>query len=322
MWSFILRALIGAGVIYTVKELFSSEEVKISEISDCHYKFVNFNKAISLSSEKIINLRSAHNTIREKLNSYFCNYPYIPPIQFFIQGSYKMGTMVENMNHFSDVDLGVYFQGPPNIDIAELQWHIKQALTGHTSKEVKIKKMCVRLNYMRDFHIDLPLYYKNYSGTIYFGTKAYGWKKSDPKHFIRWFKKNTKDKPQLIRTIRYLKAWADYRKYKTNKKYPSGLALTLWAIEFYEGSRRDDVAFFKTCTGILNHLDANYKSSWSAKMPVEPYDNVLDRLSHYQKSAFYEEFNRMVTISADALSSSKKYDAIQMWKQVFGYRFK
>ncbi len=322
MWQLIIRALIGAGVIYAVKELFSSDEVKITEKSDCHNNFLNFNKTISISSEKISNLRSAHNTIRDKLTNYFSNYPYIPPIQFFIQGSYKMDTMVENMNQFCDVDLGVYFQEKPNIEISTLQWHIKQALSGHTSKGVEVKKMCVRLNYVRDFHIDLPIYYKNYYGKIYFGTKLDGWKKSDPKDFIKWFKENTQNKPQLIRIIRYLKAWSDYRKYETTKKYPSGLVLTLWAIEFYQADQRDDVAFVYTCDKILRYLDDNYQSDWEAKMPVAPYDNTLNRLTENHKKNFYNDFKEIVKEGIDAISSSNKKPAKDIWKQVFGYRFK
>jgi hypothetical protein len=119
-----------------------------------------------------------------------------------------------------------------------------------------------------------------------------------------------------------LKAWKDKVETQKRGKLPSGLALTLWAIEFYESSNRDDIAFLKTCTGILEYLNDNYKNFWSAKMPVEPYDNVLDRLNSSQKSFFYDEFKRMVSISANAVSASSKYEALKYWKQIFGFRFK
>lgn len=318
MWPLVIAAGVGY-VIY--KGFFASDEIKVTEASDCHDNFLRFNDTISISSEKVSDLRSAHNTIRDKLTNYFSNYPHIPPIQFFIQGSYKMGTVVENLNQFSDIDLGVYFQEKPNIEISTLQWHMKQALSGHTSKGVEVKKMCVRLNYVRDFHIDLPIYYKNF-GKIYFGTKSDGWKKSDPKDFIKWFKEITQNKPQLIRIIRYLKAWSDYRKYETKKKYPSGLVLTLWAIEYYEEDQRDDVAFVYTCDKILEYLDDNYQSDWKAKMPVAPYDNTLNRLTKNQKEYFYNDFKEMIEEAIEAIGSSSNSTAKYKWKEIFGYRFK
>ncbi|MBN2595416.1 MAG: hypothetical protein JXR82_01360 [Marinifilaceae bacterium] len=321
MWALILRALVGVGVIYAVKELFASDEVHVTNRSDCHSKFLEFNSTISISQEKKSNLISAHNTIRDKLTAYFSNFSDVPEIHFFIQGSYKMGTMVENMNRFSDVDLGIYFQGYPHIDIGIIQWHIKEALTGHTSREVEMRRYCVRLNYVRDFHIDLPVYYRDFYGNIYFGTKGNGWQKSDPKKFISWFKKNIENKPQLVRIIRYLKAWVDHQKQKTNRIYPSGLALTLWVIEYYVEDSRDDVAFVYTCDKILEYLDEYYHTDWKADMPVAPYDNVLSRLTDSQKENFYKEFKSMVKSSIEAVSSSDNFSAKYTWKQIFGYRF-
>ena len=318
MWPLVAAAGVGY-VIY--KGFFASDEIKVTDASDNHYNFLRFNDTISISSEKVSNLRSAHNSIRNKLTDYFSNYSHIPPIQFFIQGSYKMGTMVENMNQFSDVDLGIYFQEKTDIEISTLQGHIKQALTGHTSRGLEVKKMCVRLNYVRDFHIDLPIYYKNYYGTIYFGSKAYGWQKSDPKNFIEWFKEKTQNKPQLIRIIRYLKAWSDYRKHKTNKNYPSGLVLTLWAIEYYIEDNRDDVAFTYTCDRILEYLDANCQFDWKAEIPVAPYDNTLNKITENQKEYFYHDFNDMVREAIEAISSSAAISAKRKWKNIFGYRF-
>lgn len=321
MWQLIIRLLVGAGLFYAVKELFSSGEVKVTEKSDCNYRFLNFNNSISINQDKKSNLVSAHNAIRDKLTNYFTNYPYIPHIQFFIQGSYKMATVVENMNQFSDVDLGIYFQGRPNIDISTIQWHIKEALIGHTSKGIEVKKHCVRLNYVRDFHIDLPIYYQDFYGNIYFGAKGEGWQKSDPKEFINWFNDLTRNKPQLVRIIRYLKAWADYRMHQMNKKFPSGLVLTLWVIKHYEKDQRDDVAFVYTCDKVLQYLNENYQYSWEARMPVAPHDNALNRLSDNQKKYFYDDFKTMVENSINAISASNNTSAKDIWKQIFGQRF-
>ncbi len=324
MPAFLLR-LIGLGILVLAgNELFkSNKKFKITSKSNCDESFRRFNQSITIHSDKVAKLRRAHNTIRKRISEYFYNYTNYPIPDFYIQGSYKTKTIIENTDSLCDVDLGVFFPCNPGVHVETLQKHIKKALDGHTSKGVEIITNCVRLNYVKDFHVDLPIYYTDsFWGKTYFGRRGHRWERSEPKEFVNWFKEVTYRKPQLVRIIRYLKAWANNTKIKTGKKLPSGLALTIWAIKFYEGSKRDDVAFFKTCTGILKYLDDYYKSSWSAEMPVEPYDNILDRLNNFQKSLFYDEFKIMVSISADAVSSLKKYDAIRFWKQVFGYRFK
>ncbi len=317
-----LIRLVILGITYAVgKEVFKSDEkFEITDDSNCEYLFKKFNQTITIHPDKAANLRRAHNTIRSKVSSYFEKHTSLPTPSFYIQGSYKMGTVIENRNTICDVDLAVLFPQHPNVNVETIHNHIKKALIGHTSKGVQIKTNCVRLYYVRDFHIDLPIYYiDRYSGKTYFGSRGFEWENSEPKAFIEWFKIETKNKPQLIRIIRYLKAWADHTKTKTRKKFPSGLALTLWAIKCYEKSNRDDVAFFNTTSAIMEYLHS--KRTWNAIMPVAPGDDVMHRLTSPQKKAFYEEIGEMVSLAADAVSASNNLKATTKWRKIFGNRF-
>lgn len=318
----ILR-LIALGIISLGgAELFKSRNrFEITKESNCDNLFKSFNRAIEIDSEKIEKLKRAHYTIRDKIKYYFQNFTNQPIPSFFIQGSYKTRTLIQNINTKCDVDLGVFFPCKPSIEIEAIQQNLKRALDGHTRNGVTIKTNCVRINYVSDFHIDLPVYYTNDYEEIYFGSRGYHWEKSDPKAFINWFKNETYNYPQLVRIIRYLKAWSDNVKSKTGRKMPSGLALTIWAIEHYEEDSRDDIAFMKTATGILNYLKDNFQFSWKAKMPVAPFDNVLDRLSGSQKDFFYDELEDMISKALDVLSADNKSAAIKYWKQIFGHRF-
>ncbi len=319
----ILR-LIAVGVVVLIgSELFKSKKrFELTTESNCDDLLMRFNEAITIDEDKVERLRRAHYTIRDKLSNYFRSNTDLPVPSFFIQGSYKTKTLIENANAFCDVDLGVFFPKRPNVKIETLKNHIKNALTGHTSRGVSIKAKCVRLNYVRNFHIDLPIFYVDENtNKTFFGIHGHKWEPSEPKLFISWFNNCTKDKPQIVRVIRYLKAWSDQVKNKKGRKFPCGLALTIWAIQFYEPSKRDDVSLFHTCSGIFEYLSNEPRGSWEARMPVEPYDNTLDRLSISNRAFFYNEFNNLVSIIADAVSSHDKTRAMGSWRHIFGYRF-
>ncbi|MEP0938196.1 MAG: cyclic GMP-AMP synthase DncV-like nucleotidyltransferase [Ekhidna sp.] len=306
------------GLVYTA----TRKKFEITQDSNSDDLLKRFNKLIDIHPDKVANLQRAHETIRNKIKSYFYNNTNLPIPEFYIQGSYKMKTVVENRNIKCDVDLAVIFPEYPGVKLETLQNHVRNALWNHTTKGVVNKAPCVRLTYVRDFHIDLPIYFKDRNGKMYFGSRGNDWQPSDPKAFVEWFKKKTDNRPQLIRIIRYLKAWADHTKTKSGIKFPSGLALSLWAIDHYKSSSRDDVALFNTCSGILNYLKENFKYQWQAKMPVAPFDNVLSKLSGSQKSAFYNELKEMVFLMTEAVSASSKSKARPKWNRIFGNRFR
>jgi len=319
----LLIRLVSLGIITwaSAKAFRRNQQFEITEQSNCDDLLKKFDQRTTISSEKVANLRKAHETIRRKLQAYF-ERTRIPSPTFYIQGSYKTKTIVENRSTKCDIDLAVIFPRHPGVQVETLQNHIKNALTGHTTRGITIKETCVRLHYVRDFHIDLPIYFTDpVTGEMYYGSRGWDWELSDPKAFVKWFVRNTKNKPQLVRIIRYLKAWADHTKIKSRKKFPSGLALTLWAIEHYTASNRDDLALLDTSSSILQYLNDNFKGSWKAMIPVEPYDNVLNKLNRSQKSGFYEEMEVMVELMTEAVSSTEKAQAYRKWKRIFGGKF-
>ena len=306
---------LGAFVGYRI---FNTKEIKITSESNSSDEFKIFNERLEISKDKVNNLRSAHNTIRNKIKEYISTETNLPEPEFFIQGSYKTKTLVQNTNELCDVDLGVFFPRKPTYQVRTIQNYLKRALADHTSKGVVVLSNCVRVNYVRGFHVDLPIYFFE-NGLTYFGSRNRGWETSDPKEFIGWFKGMVSEKPQIVRLIRYLKAWLENVKSKYQRKLPSGLALSLWVIEFYEPDSRDDVAFFKTSQSILDYFERS--DSWEARMPVEPRDNVINRLYISQKSFFYDKFCQMNEIARKAISSKTKEDAIKYWIQIFGTKF-
>ncbi len=319
-----LLTIVGIGLI-GYKLIGTKDDDKrtiVSKKSDCSIYFLKFNQRISINSQRVENLKSAHKAIRRKVRDYFERYTDVPKPEFFIQGSYKMKTLIEPPDLKCDVDLGVYFKEKPKVSFVTLQRYLKEALDNHTSLGIELKQNCVRLNYVFDFHIDLPIYYLGRNvETIYFGSRNADWVHSDPRKFIEWFKAKTIGKSRLVRIIRYFKAWSSYIKYKKAKKMLSGLALTLLVIRFYKDTSRDDVAFCKTALSIYKYLKETPVDNWLIKMPVSPYDNVIDRLTYSQRNSFLDEFKEMTIIASEAITSTNSRTAQMKWRKIFGQQF-
>ncbi len=317
------RILVIGALAWIGKNLFSKtdnrpkKELKL--YSNCHDEFIQFNRNIEIPRDKIDNLIRAHQTIRSKIKKYIANSTLLDAPEFFIQGSYKTKTLIDNNGGKCDVDLGIVFPGKPQIKLSRLKNHLKNALISHTSKGVSANGNCISVNYVRDFHIDLPVFYQQ-DNQIYFGSKS-GWTISDPKGFAEWFKIESRKNPQFKRIVRYLKAWASLKQYKTRIKMPSGLVLTIWARTFYIKSKYDDVSFVKTCSRILQYMDQTSIDNWKAIIPVPPRDNVINRLTYSQKVNFYEKFGVMVSYGIKAISQPKRHIALKYWSKIFGSKF-
>lgn len=321
-WFWRFAIIIGGGII--VDALLGNDEdeeenqIEPSKIN-LHNNFCQFNQRIEPLYEKVKNLRSGHNAIRDVVVRYLSDKGESEP-DFFIQGSYKTKTLIENRDPNCDVDLGVYFQGKPRASIKTLRYYISDALKFHTSRGTSIKRQCVRLHYVREFHIDLPIYYTQ-NGRTYYANGDNEWIRSEPKKFVYWFQEKVRKNPQVVRIIRYFKAWSDKVKSTTNRKMPGGIVLTIWVFQFYESHYRDDVAFTKTVKSLFNYLNTTDVNYWEAKMVVEPFDNTLDRLNNGQRSFFLSELETMMGNATKAIKAHNYLEAETKWRKVFGRLF-
>jgi hypothetical protein len=215
-------------LIWAIDRLFSESgepEFKVSKDSDCSEDFISFGKNLSLKARKRKMLTESKRVIQEKIVTYFREFywkvndgVWRANPTFFIQGSFKHGTSIRTQQDVCDVDLGVYFNGKPPISPAALQKNLFQALSGHTSMPVAIKKKCVRVSYSNLFHIDLPIYYHDKKVDKYFLGVKDEWIESDPKEFTSWVATTVQPYEQMFRLIQYFKAWADNTRTRKSRK--------------------------------------------------------------------------------------------------------
>lgn len=177
----------------------------------------------------------------------------VPRFEWFLQGSYQMGTGINPAEGHYDIDIGLCFACPRTQfkDPVELKTLVHRALNGHT-REVAIRRSCVTVYYQRGgepvYHVDLAIYTqepKFFGGHDLFIAKgklnseeSYRlWEPSNPQGLIRWVEKrfpDADDERQFLRVIRALKRWKGENFKADGASAPSGIMLTVAAGKLFQ----------------------------------------------------------------------------------------
>ena len=308
-------------------------------MANLHDSFLEFDSdVIKLSSAKKSELRTSRNAVRIDIEKYFeINRPK-HMIHFKGQGSFVVNTTILPISGEYDVDDGVYIFGKED-DRPEPQtahnW-IYEAVKDRTGQDTIDKNTCVRVQYSKQYHIDLPIYYKTENNDNEFAIdkleipqlahKTKGWIPSDPYAFKLWFDKEAKGKTQLKRLVRYLKAWTDNKRDANDKLIlPSGLVLTILACNNYSSDERDDVSLNKTLINIQKKIDnrTNFFASYVCYRPtVDTHENLLDKYSSdTTKNNFLDALDSFIKSGSQAIEMKSKKDACAKWQKHLGDRF-
>ena len=290
-------------------------------------QFQEFNRAIRLTDSKKEELKRNRSSLRKKIKE-CCEQNGWGSPKFYSQGSFVTDTIINPIKETQsdgstkekyDIDDGVYFIGEEQKDVTTYHNHIKKAVDGH-AKECKDKNACVRVIYANGHHADLPIYWLQQQGNIpQLAHKANGFEDSDPKEFKDWLEgkiSQTKEKRQLRRIIRYVKAWADYRTHENKSlQMPSGIVWTVLCAENLTENSSDEVALKETVSQILNNLESCYACLY----PTTPVGK--DLLQKYDKNTVLEELKSFVDTAKKAVDCDKLIDAVKLWRKIFGERF-
>lgn len=158
-------------------------------MANIHNQFLEFEKIVSLSDSKKKKLILSRRALENRIKNHFKLHDKFLIPKFYIQGSYKMKTMVMKKDGSYDVDLGIYFLKKPLITSLTLQKNVLKAVANHTQSGAEHREKCIRVKYKSDFDIDLPVYYMQKGDEHpHLATKK-EWLKSDPKELCDWFEK-------------------------------------------------------------------------------------------------------------------------------------
>jgi hypothetical protein len=303
-------------------------------MANLHDTFISFDEIIKLSSVEKKRLRISRNAVRKDIEKYFDENIENHSVKFKGQGSFSMNTTILPNNGEYDVDDGVYVFGK-EVDKPTPQtihdW-IYKAVDKRTKQKTIDKNACVRVQYAGDYHIDLPIYYKNTENRsdTYFDSidipqlahKNKGWIHSDPYAFRKWFDNESSGKQQLKRIVRYLKAWSDN---KDHLNLPSGMIFTILAANNFIEADSDDISLLSTLKKIQSKIDDTrfYTGRFECYRPTtDTTENLLDKYSAPStKSGFLEALNSFINSGDQALACKSKKDACAKWQKHLGDRF-
>jgi hypothetical protein len=308
-------------------------------MANLHKTFIEFDSdIIKLSSTKKSELRTSRNAVRSDIEKYFDNNRPHHTVQFKGQGSFVMNTTILPLSGEYDVDDGVYIFGKkedrPTTQTAH-DW-IYEAVKDRTGQDTIDKNTCIRVQYAKQYHVDLPIYYKTENNDDEFtidtneipqlAHKKKGWIPSDPYAFKLWFDNEAKGNSQLKRIVRYLKAWTDNKRDANGKlRLPSGLILTILACENFLPNDRDDSSLLETLKSIQITIDDRLNSSASYvcyRPTIDTTENLLDKYSsETSKNNFLDSLDSFIKSGNQAIEMKSSKDACAKWQKHLGDRF-
>uniref|UniRef100_UPI00404B5BE1 cyclic GMP-AMP synthase DncV-like nucleotidyltransferase n=1 Tax=Flavobacterium sp. TaxID=239 RepID=UPI00404B5BE1 len=222
---------------------------------------------------------------------------------------------IRTKDDICDLDDGVYFFRTPDVTATTLQNWIWDAVNGYTKTSPEHRKKCIRTIFSGDYEIDIPVYYKVSGEEYQLAVKNNGWEDSDPKALIDWFNDNKDANGKMIKTIKDLKAWCDYKR----NKMPSGLAMTILAMNAKSKiilNDRDDILL----TDILREIKKTLAQKFECVVPVTPKDNLFADYDDTRKTNFLTNLDNFLT-DAEAALKQNHLKASRLWQKHLGTRF-
>lgn len=259
------------------------------------------------------------------------------PISTWLQGSYKYATLIKPVHSEEeyDVDVGVYFEWDDQQDAeptpgqlrdwvqAELLQYEKEC-EELTKVEVPPKERCSRASYIRQFHIDTPVYHLNTDSDVRRLACLSGtWEHSDPKKLYKWFKDAVSgdDRDQLRRLVRYLKAWAAVSFDDAPDSRPSSIFLTVLVTEAYQdlwaqrilGLDDDDAL-----QAVIEKIHTRLFDDGKVENPVDKGEN-LNRMAAEAWNGFLPRLAALQDIAKRAGDAEDEASAALIWSEAFSF---
>ncbi|NGO55812.1 cyclic GMP-AMP synthase DncV-like nucleotidyltransferase [Allomesorhizobium camelthorni] len=279
-------------------------------------------------------MRNRRDANRSRLRNGLAKAGEPAPLEFVKQGSYAMRTMTRDPDNDYDIDDGVYFAkedlvGERGAEMTSLQARqmVRDAVDdGKFNRAPEVRSNCVRVYYQAGYHVDLPVYRRVVTKTVFDDEIHYelasssGWKRSDARDVSDWYedqRANSADGLQLRRINRDLKKFARSR-LSWRAGILSGFGITVVVTERFRQADREDRAFYDTMVAMRDRLDWNLQIAH----PVTPGDHITSGPDDTRARCFRDK----LTEATDTLQPLFDADctrerALKCWDKVFATTF-
>ena len=292
------------------------------------------NQEVTLPKTQQDKMRDRRNANRNRLRRGLDKAENPAPSEFVSQGSYAMKTMTRDPDNDYDIDDGVYFRkedlvGERGAEMTSLQARqmVRGAVdNGKFKRAPEVRSNCVRVYYEAGYHVDLPVYRRVVTSTIFGDVVHYelaassGWKRSDARDVSKWYEEErgkSADGQQLQRINRDLKKFARSR-HSWRSRILSGFGISVLVVERFRYHEREDCALYDTMVAIRDRLER----SLQVAHPVTPGDYITNGVDDARARCFRDK----LTDAIDALrplfeSDCTRERAFRYWDKVFATTF-
>ena len=287
------------------------------------------NKKVTLNNTQQSEMRELRNKNRKRLNRGLRLNGDPDPIYHQTQGSYAMHTMIQDDDYDYDIDDGVVFskdelvgsQGANKTSLDARKMVCSALDDGSFTSPPSILKNCVRVNYVKGYHVDIPVYRELNDGELELASSE--WKGSSPSEITEWYNEavieqspNTTNGRQLRRITRLLKAYMNSRESWKNRT-ASGFVISILAVECYVPDGRDDVSLYETIEAVHRRLN------WNTQVTNPVRGDMLTNGFYDARIKFLRE---KLGEALDYLGilfdcECSRLDALKGWRKVFRHQF-
>lgn len=286
--------------------------------------FKKFEGNISLNPTRVNRIESAVNSWEikfkedEELKGIF--------IDYYTQGSYstKTGIRPKNDGEF-DVDVVLVLDIDENQDPKIILNKIKDRIKSHKEFEdrVKVKDRCVRIDYAKDFHVDVvPAF--TYSDYIKIPSKKDGeWTKSNPAGFTEWCNEiNVKSDSYFSNTVKILKYWRDEKVGEDTA--PKSILITTLIGNAH--TKKPSIAetlvetlkvMQQELESLIEELDDDEDVPFVAN-PSLLDENLARNWTKLKAQRFLNKLSKLKDDCEAAMDESNKEESIKLWQVIFG----
>ena len=292
------------------------------------------NQEVTLPKVEQDKMRDRRNSNRTRLRKGLADAGKPAPIEFVSQGSYAMKTMIRDPDNDYDIDDGVYFRkedlvGERGAAMTSLQARqmVRDAVNdGSFKRAPEVRSNCVRVYYKAGYHVDLPVYRRVKTETI-FGDEIHyelaassGWKRSDARQVTKWYedeRSKSLDGKQLRRINRDLKKYARSRD-SWRARILSGFGISVLVVKRFQYDHREDRALYDTMVAIRNRLE------WDLEVahPVTPDEYITTGTDDAKARQFRDKLSDAInTLQPLFATDCTREQALKCWDKVFATTF-